>query len=382
MKNFRVGLITNTGSIPFFTQHLLAFATPNEIADITGGNTGNVCFVQAIEKILSYRFQQIDWTMDAATVQQNFTHIVVCAANQLGPHSDLSFWAERLNEFGLPVTIICIGAQSSTKEEFPHLQQGTIDFLNITQKYNGSSGANISVRGEYTQRLLSSYGIASEVIGCPSLFLSEDPELGSGFSSFKSEPNKSRISITAGNPFDDRSKQLEPKLIELLSDYSGDYILQHPKEFIEFCLGDRSGLTDEQLKLIRNFMALDTKSDVFLRDRSKCFIDIGNWMQRIRGSDFVIGTRYHGVAIGIQAGIPGCVYTIDSRTEELCETTGIKSIPAEVAVSLGSSELIDASKWSQVDIASFRENRHQKSTAMAAFLESNKLTPPDYLKKL
>lgn len=387
MKNSCVGLITNTGSVPLFSKLRHAFAAPIEIADITGGNTGNICFVQAIEKLLAYQFQQIDWTTDSAKVQQDFTQIVVCAANQLGPHSDLSYWAERLEKFSLPVTIICIGAQSSNKEEFPHLQKGTLDFLKVTQKYNSSSGANISVRGKYTQRLLANYGIASDVIGCPSLFLSEDPELGSSFSAFKAEVNKSRISITAGNPFDERSKSLEAKLVGILSDFNGDYILQHPKSFIEFCFGDRSNLSKEKVNIILDFLGLKLSSDggnaeVFLRDHSNCFIDIGNWMQRIRRSDFVIGTRYHGVAIGIQAGIPGCVYTIDSRTEELCETTGIKSIPAEAAASLEPLELLDASRWSDLDIINFQQNRFQKSAAMAAFLESNNLNIPTYLKNL
>jgi hypothetical protein len=37
-------------------------------------------------------------------------------------------------------------------------------------------------------------------------------------------------------------------------------------------------------------------------------------------------------ALAIQAGIPGTVITIDSRTTELCAGTGIKSLPVATAL--------------------------------------------------
>jgi hypothetical protein len=384
MENRSIGLITNTGSIPFFTNTQLAYASPADIIHVTGGNTGNVCFIQAIEKLLNYNVKQIDWSDEPSTVRKSIGHIVICAANQLGVHADLGYWAERLNAFQLPVTVVSIGAQTESRREYPILQQGSIDFLNTLQKYKPSRGANISVRGEYTQRLLKNYGIESIVVGCPSLFYSEDPQLASSFRSAKANHLKPRISVAAGNPFDARSKSLEAKLVSLLSLYPGNYILQHPREFIDFCSGNHSNLTDGEIDLMLEFIghkAFGSQEliDEFLRDRTTFFIDVGHWMQSIRRSDLVVGTRYHGIAIGIQAGVPGCVYTIDSRTEELCETTGIKYISAEAASSMDAADLIESSRWSDQDIALFQENRRQKSIIFSAFLESNNLPVPEYL---
>ena len=43
----------------------------------------------------------------------------------------------------------------------------------------------------------------------------------------------------------------------------------------------------------------------------------------MRKFDFVVGPRFHGVMLAMQAGIPGGVIAHDSRTLELCQTMGI-----------------------------------------------------------
>lgn len=387
MNSKRIGLITNSVNLAEFRRNKLTDLSPTEILDATGGNTGNVCFIQATEKLLGYQHCQIDWTDDPSLVRSTVDHIVVCAANQLGAHSDLSYWAERLVAFNLPVTIMCIGAQAETKHVSPILNKGTIDFLQIVVRLNYSSDVNISVRGDYTHRLLAQYGIHSAVIGCPSLFISEDPMLASDFATRKINEAKAQIAVAAGNPFDQRSQLLEPRLIDLLKICSGGYILQHPREFLDFCSGRLDSLSGAEVSQMSRFMGFDKTpyeqiARPFLRNHSQVYIDIENWMADISKAGLVVGTRYHGVAVGIQASVPGCVYTIDSRTEELCEATGIKHMTVEQAASFGIDDLLEASSWGNKDVQTFQDNRRIKSIQMAEFLKSNKLEVPKYLSTL
>ena len=43
----------------------------------------------------------------------------------------------------------------------------------------------------------------------------------------------------------------------------------------------------------------------------------------MRNFDFVVGPRFHGVMLAMQAGTPGGVIAHDSRTHEMCETMEI-----------------------------------------------------------
>ena len=45
--------------------------------------------------------------------------------------------------------------------------------------------------------------------------------------------------------------------------------------------------------------------------------------------DLTVGARYHGVALALQAERMGLTVTIDTRTKELCERTGVPHISAE-----------------------------------------------------
>jgi hypothetical protein len=382
----KIGLIANIGDISFFTKQNLFDATISDVIRITGGNTGNACHVQALEKILQYNYIQIDWTSDPSFVQERIYHIVVCASNQLGSHSDLSFWANALQRFNLPVTVLSIGAQAESENEFPQLEPGTLDFLKVCQDLNSSTSSNIGVRGEYTHNFLSHLGIDSVVVGCPTHFISNNPKLGLDFHE-KHLPERPRITVTAGNPYVSKYAAIEQKLVKLLSRYSGDYVLQHPAEFLEFAsasINDKE--TPESMDIFNffNSSGLNDKESIryFMRDRAVWFIDIGHWMQKIKRSELVIGTRYHGVTMAIQSGIPGCVYTIDTRTEELCKFTGTKYLAASIASNLDEHALIEASLWTPEDSLNFHQKRSHALRVLIDFLKSNSIAIPTSLELL
>jgi hypothetical protein len=94
--------------------------------------------------------------------------VVIPAANWLNPYSDFGFLAERLEKTKLPIFIIGIGAQSRDSEQFPALKDGTLRLVKLASHRSKF----ISVRGDYSQWVLSKYGINNALAtGCASLLL-------------------------------------------------------------------------------------------------------------------------------------------------------------------------------------------------------------------
>ena len=81
-------------------------------------------------------------------------------------------------------------------------------------------------------------------------------------------------------------------------------------------------ITDE----LRNYFMPDSSRDSFIEwciNRMHSFYSVPAWMDYLHEFDFVVGPRFHGVMLAIQSGIPAGCIAHDSRTLELCNTTGI-----------------------------------------------------------
>ncbi|MEC3905328.1 hypothetical protein VOF77_23985, partial [Leclercia adecarboxylata] len=110
--------------------------------------------------------------------------------------------------------------------------------------------------------------------------------------------------------------------------------------------------------------------------------EVGSWMLALKRSDFILGPRYHGVALGLQAGVPGTVIAIDSRTTELCQGTGIKYLNLEDTLTMNAEDIIIKSKWSEEDATIFDERRKIAAIGYIDFLKSNMLEPSNHLVSL
>ncbi|AMJ95893.1 hypothetical protein AVL56_17310 [Alteromonas stellipolaris] len=86
-----------------------------------------------------------------------------------------------------------------------------------------------------------------------------------------------------------------------------------------------------------------------------------------------VGPRYHGVALPIQAGVPGKVIAIDSRTEELSSTTGIPFVRYKDVENSTSEELINWCKWTSEDAEYYDSVRARNAGHYVQFLSKNKL---------
>lgn len=377
-----IGLITNLPNNNHFLKHKLGTTSSFDLLKATGGNTGNVAFVHAVQSILADEYQIIDWGSNPEVVNKKFERIIICCANQIGSHVDLAGWGAKLKKFNLPVVLIGLGAQSNKIGDIPEVPQGTIDFLEIVNRLKSNNHYNnIVTRGVFSSEVLRHYGFESSPFGCPSLLTSKDAFLGQTCFKNQNERKKIRIMVPAGNPYHP-SGCIEEKLVKLVDKYHGEYILQHPDLLFNLILDDGINIKESQFNLLRkvysNFDSIKDLKD-WLRANSVFFADAPNWLNYSRKFTTAIGPRYHGIALPIQVGVPGKVIAIDSRTEELAETTGIPFVSYENIKSATIDELAELSYWSQNEAIKFDLARKRNSKNYIEFLKNNGITPRSHL---
>jgi len=376
-----IGLITNLPKNNHFLKHVLANTNSSDLLKATGGNTGNVAFVHAVQSILADKCEIVDWGSNPEVVNQKFDRLVVCCANQIGSHVDLGGWGIKLKQFNLPVVLIGLGAQSNKIGDIPEVPQGTIDFLNVVEQFKGSKYNNIITRGDFSSEVLRHYGFESSPFGCPSLLTSKDPSLGSTCLKNQSRIKNKRIMVPAGNPYHP-SGCIEKKLVKLVDVYHGEYVLQHPDLLFNLLLDDGINIKESQfdllLKVYSDFNNIDELKS-WLKANFVFFADAPNWLNYSRKFTTAIGPRYHGVALPIQVGVAGKVIAIDSRTEELAITTGIPYVRYRDVISLKTEELADMSYWSQDNADHFDLTRKINAKNYIDFLNENSITPKGHL---
>lgn len=381
-----IGLIDNLSDIQNFVENKFYSCTAHELLTATGGNTGNVAFVHGTQKILGNPIRRIGWGSDPQVVRASVSHIVVCCANQVGAHVDLGGWADRLEKFGLPVVLVGLGAQSDNYDVEPIVPDGTKRFLKVVGQLRVDPlKTNISVRGDFTRRVLESLGVDAVSTGCPSLMISSRIGLGQEILKRQQSASLGKIAVAAGNPWHAPSCFLEPTLMDIVNYWSGAYVLQHPELVFQLVMGERDLIAPAKLKRMIDVAGGKYSAEsltTWLRKNAYYFADVSSWMRFYDHFDLVLGPRYHGVALGIQIGVPGCVYTIDSRTRELCEGTGIKSIPISSLKGMSPLDVVKASRWTDVDADVFDKTRKEKAGIFVDFIQGNCLEPSVHLRDL
>ena len=382
----KIGIITNLQNINKFVSTELAFANTERWMAATGGNTGNVAFVQGIKNIIQAdKVGEVHWGDNPKAVNDYYDLLIICCANQIGAHVDLGSWADRLTAFNLPTLFIGLGAQSNSIGEHPEVPEGTIKLLELSKKLRTSPDVpNIITRGPFTTEVLEKLGIESLPYGCPSQFISTELNVGQKCLDHQATSKHFRVLTAAGNPWH-ASFTLEKTLVEIVNEYQGDYVLQHPKSLVQLALNEASDIEEKQkarLEKIYGFMGdWDTICDWF-RSHGVLFADAQNWMHYSKHFTLAMGPRYHGVALPIQAGVPGKVISIDSRTEELSVTTGIPTVKYTEVEQLSAEELISSCRWTQADADNYDNVRSKNAVNYKQFLTDNGLPVSDAIEKL
>lgn len=354
----------------------------DRIYDLVGHNVGNLAFHHAVYHQLG-GLKSLPWDTPIEELSVAGKTGVIPAANQVGAHADFGGLGKRFEELDINLVTIGLGAQSSSAGEMPKVPDGTVRWIKSIVERSVHGHPNISVRGDFTQKVLDEYGFKgkSVVLGCPSLFINPDPELGKQIEERYKSPK--RIAVAAGHPNWVQLGELERSLARILTKTGGSYIGQATLEMVKLTRGEAATLDPTVLRKLRDYILPEYELGEFItwaNTHGNVFFDIDSWMEHYRTFDLVIGARIHGTILALQAGVPGVCVAHDSRTEELCRTMFVPFVKgADYKDGMTRSKLTQAFVF---DGAAFDANRKMLAARYVEFLENNDLVPSKGLKAL
>jgi len=297
--------------------------TGKTVRNKTGGNTGNVLITHSLLAALQYdTVSPLRGNIQSGFEELREQHdlIVFPASNFLNRSCDFGALAKIVEQLQLPCLVGGLGAQSND-ERNPRipLKPGTRRLIDLMAERSHKLG----VRGEYTAAVLAEMGIHNvEIIGCPSFYASCSPE----FFALRKVPDEQlrRIAINgsrtvAGLSFDrKRMAAVETALVKAAMNYDSIFIAQAEPEEITLAL-DPASVSDSDLAGLTNYYADIPASEIisFFRRNIRVHADIDQWRASLKTFDFVIGTRFHGALIALQAGVPAMLLAHDTRTLEM-----------------------------------------------------------------
>ncbi len=363
-----------------------AFLDTKTLFDRVGGNTGNLAFQHAIREHLG-RAASTPWHLATTQAQDPHTMGVLQGANQLGVHVDQGNMAKRLQELPCRLIIIGLGAQSDVSGRIPKLPQGTVDWVREIADHRLTNYPNISVRGPFTLRVLEYYGLGNHatVLGCPSLFINPQQDLGKQIADRFNHRPIHRVAVASGHQSWKELSTIEAALVRLVTQTQGSYVGQHGLDMMRLTRGEASTMDESVLRACRDFACPDMELSTFVawsERHGRLFFDVPSWMEHYRRFDFVTGVRIHGVMLALQAGVPALCIVHDSRLLELCQVMKLPYVLAsEVPQDISLEQLTDIFR-ARFDAAAFDQNRHLLATQYLAFLRQNEIEPVDWLIRL
>jgi len=325
----RIGLLWTRDDAGLYSN-----APFDELFAYVGHNNGNLAFVHAIREQVQAPMVVYPWGTPAATLRREVDVLVMPCANQLGKHSDLGALAKTLEAADVPVVAIGLGAQAADESQDVELTAGTLSWLQTLARLRPNDAPNIYVRGPYTERQVRRLGVDGVVMGgCPSMFLNPRPDLGLRLQASAERMPRS-LCVAAAQQSWAKCADIEQQLVAMVSDswFPGSYVPQSMSDMIKISRDEFGTIEPDVLEAIRRFVAPHLSLELFqewCRQYARSFYDVPSWMDHLRRYDLTVGARHHGVALALQAERIGLTITVDTRTKELCEQTGVPSVAAE-----------------------------------------------------
>lgn len=357
---------------------------PATLVHVIGGNAGNLMFQLSVTQLLSGIKTHIglaDTPYIAPEALRGAEVLVFPAANHLRLDADWTGLSGYLEAARLPLVVLGLGAQApsvSAEEETlaalvadPHVAR----LAEVIRR----SALFVTVRGSFTKRVCDALGILdTHVLGCPSLLVSDDPQLGrrimKKLESARGKPVPGAFGIAAAVPWEIRGNPdklaLEQKLVGWAAEYDGLYFQQSGGiDTMHFCDGHRQDVPVSAQLSIARIVAPEMDPEAFysyIDRRSRFHLDATVWMAETATLDFVIGTRLHGNMAAISAGTPGIVISHDSRTSELEEVMKLPAVRFDDVIA--ARTLQDVLAAVRFDADAFDERRHEIRTALEGLI--------------
>ncbi|SMO97832.1 polysaccharide pyruvyl transferase family protein [Paracoccus laeviglucosivorans] len=349
-----------------------------------GHNNGNLAFVHAVKSQIDAEIEFFPWHTKADKLNQA-DFVVFPGANQLGKHTDLGGLAGNLSEVQKPIVAIGLGAQAKEFGADIELTDGTRAWLDVLIENGRRHGIqNIYTRGPYTSEQIKKLtGADTMPNGCPTHFMNPRADLGLRIeANWKSNTLPQRIAVAGGHESWGNTREIEQQLISLMMDpaFPGVYIVQSMGAMIKISRGLFDEIEPEVLDRIHKHTVPHYSREQFKTwalNYARSYYDVAAWMDELRRYDLLIGPRFHGAQLAIQAERMACTVTIDTRTEEMCRETGVPFLRAEeLTQPLTRQRLKQLIKFNG---AAYDKHRAMKCARYVEFLKATGLKPAAYL---
>jgi hypothetical protein len=283
--------------------------------NMVGGNSGNLVFTEAAQRILSVADVEITpdrfaaYKLGAGHINERFDAYVIPLANAFRPsfEGEVQRLTALLRKLTIPIVVLGVGAQANAKYSPARLRPIEASIRAFMSAVLDRS-PSVGVRGEFTYDYLRSLGYRDvEVIGCPSMFLN-----GDRLRVEKRLPALSRDAIVSMNvsPY---VKAMGPIVRSHVERYPAlRYVAQDLGTLEMLLWGDKSAAPGGPVA-----NPTHTTHPLFQQRRVRYYVDPWPWIADLREADLSFGTRIHGNIAALLAGTPAYVFAHDSRTLEL-----------------------------------------------------------------
>jgi hypothetical protein len=183
-----------------------------------------------------------------------------------------------------------------------------------------------------------------------------------------------RVASAAGQPHWPQLAAIERSILDLVDATDGSCIIQHNKLMVHLGQAEFHKIDQKDFAFLKAYfrpLLSDEEFAYWCRRNMLCFGSAESWMKWLQRHDFVVGPRFHGIMLAIQAGVPAGCIAHDSRTLELCQTMALPVVHyKDVALPLRAEDL---NALFPFDPDLYRRTRSDLATAYLSILDGARL---------
>jgi len=338
-------------------------------------NTGDICVYDSTLRLIDYQdgdILNIDSPVtdeDVARFKSRCDFVLLRGSNYIHEHMDWGHFGDWIEALDLPVLCIGVGAQAESDRKIQLSVAGRRVWKAIAART-----AEIGVRGAFSAETLHYNGIHNvKIVGCPSVFrgLNREMKLVHPIEGPKRITFSVRREVDSSYSADPAEfVATQKRLIAKLSLVSNIYLSCHgePEEKAFFYRAPKH-LDAAAAKLTASGWFDETTGPLLRRlyeSRLYYVASPGDYDFYIKQFDAAIGYRVHAVLPAVAQGVPGALFSYDSRSRELAEAF---DLPIFSPVEFERLTLADALAPSRFE--RFQNMFPERYDRMKAFIEGN-----------
>lgn len=292
-------------------------------------------------------------------------------SNYLNPSTNWSHAADIIEKLTIPVIAFGIGAQAPS--------QGALELSEETKRVMRAIAhrcSTIGVRGAFTAQTLWDMGVKNiRIIGCPTLFRRNNPELRIDLPALADVRTigftvRREVSAAYAKDVESYLGRHRSIIADLDSRYDVRLMAQGEVEEKKLVLGTPLQRAQALVQLTQSQWFAGPDDPLVRLYCTRLFYSdvVADYDCVTRLHDLVLGYRLHGNLMALANGVPAIYFTYDSRTAEFAETF---AIPAYDVFSNEPFAL--EAYWDQSRFERFNQAYYRGYREMRAFLTENGL---------